>query len=107
MSADYYDTLYQQRGAAEAFRIAADDARKLRARSPTPRFVILREGEHWAVGRHVATVGAGLGMATPLGIARALLDGDLRVPMYSLVDEHFELITDAAAWVATQEGGQP
>ena len=69
-----------------------------------PRLIIVREGEHWAVGRHVATIGAGLGMATPLGIARALLDGDLRVPVYSLVDEHFELITDAAAWVAAQEG---
>ena len=66
--------------------------------------IIVRDGEHWAVGRHVATIGAGLGMATPLEVARALLDGDLRVPVYSLVDEHFELITDAAAWVAAQEG---
>ena len=70
----------------------------------TPRFIILREGEHWAVGRHVATIGAGLDMATPLAIARTLLDSDLRVPVYSLGDEHFDLITDAAAWVAAQEG---
>ncbi len=32
MSQDYYDTLLTQRGAPEAFAVAADDARKLRAR---------------------------------------------------------------------------
>ena len=31
MDADYYDSILNQRGAAEAFAIAADDARKLRA----------------------------------------------------------------------------
>ena len=86
MSPDYYDTLYQQRGATAAFWIAADDARKLRARNPTPRFVIFREGEHWAVGRHVATVND--------------------VPVYSLTDETFEAISEATAWVAAQEEEQ-
>ena len=81
---DYYDTLYQQRGATAAFWIAADDARKLRARSPTPRFIILREGEQWVVGRHVATVN--------------------EVPVYSPIDATFEVISDATAWVAAQEG---
>ena len=52
----------------------------------TPRFVILREGEHWAVGRHVATI--------------------TDVPVYSLTDDHFEIITDATAWVAAQEEEQ-
>lgn len=48
----------------------------------TPRFVVVREGEHWAVGRHVATCN--------------------EIPVYSLVDETFELITDATAWVAAR-----
>ena len=50
----------------------------------TPRFIIVREGEHWAVGRQVATCNG--------------------VPVYSLTDDQFELITDATAWVAAQEG---
>ena len=50
-----------------------------------PHFIILREGERWAVGRQVAKVN--------------------EVPVYSLVDETFEMIQDATAWVAAQEGG--
>jgi len=49
----------------------------------TPRFIILREGEHWAVARQIAKVN--------------------EVPVYSLTDDHFELIQDATAWVAAQE----
>ena len=62
-----------------------------------PRFIILREGEHWAVGRHVASCDTDWtrGCYTTT-----------RVPIYSLVDEHFELITDATAWVAAQEGAE-
>ena len=47
-----------------------------------PRFIIVREGEAWAVGRHVATI--------------------TDVPIYSLADETFALITVATAWVARQ-----
>lgn len=47
-----------------------------------PRFIVLREGEHWAVGRHVATCD--------------------EVPVYSLTDDQFELIQDATAWVVAQ-----
>ena len=32
MSSDYYETILCQRGASEAFEVAADDARKLRQR---------------------------------------------------------------------------
>jgi len=50
-----------------------------------PRFIILRDGECWAVGRHVATCNG--------------------VPVYSLGDETFGVITDATAWVAAREEG--
>lgn len=43
------------------------------------RFIVVREGEGWAVGHHVATCD--------------------EVPVYSLIDERFEVITDATAWV--------
>ncbi len=49
----------------------------------TPRFVLLRDGEQWAVGRVVATCDD--------------------VPIYSLVDERFKVITDATAWIARQD----
>lgn len=39
--ADNYDTLLVQRGAEEAFRIAADDARKLRSRIETLEAIAL------------------------------------------------------------------
>lgn len=55
-----------------------------RTRSLIPRFVIVRAGEHWAIGHHVATCND--------------------VPVYSLTDDTFDMIQDASAWVAAQEG---
>ena len=48
----------------------------------TPRFILVRDGPGWGVGRHVATI-----------------EG---VPIYGLT-EYFKMIADAAAWVAEQE----
>mgnify|MGYP001574253086 FL=1 len=58
-----------------------------RTRSLIPRFVIVRAGEHWAIGHHVATCND--------------------VPVYSLTDEHYQDIADASAWVAAQQETTP
>lgn len=46
-------------------------------------FIVIREGEGWAVGRLVATCN--------------------EVPVYSMTDDTFDELADATAWVERQE----